>query len=99
MTTGWGQVIGTCSLCGGPVRKLTCESPARCDKCFALAAEHGPVIPMVPQPVPGVRYVPAPVIYPEPYQWPPRYPWEFTFCSETRCYNGNSIGLLPLGAN
>lgn len=83
MTYELGHVIGTCSLCGGPVRKLTCETSARCDKCGALAAEHGPVIPMVPQPViaqPGVRYVPVPVVYPEPFTWPSRYPWEFTWC-------------------
>lgn len=47
------QTIGTCSLCGGPVSvpvgpwgsvippKPTCEG------CGAVAAEHGPVVPMV----------------------------------------------------
>ena len=75
--TNIGSIIGTCSICGGPVRKLSCEAPARCEKCGAMAAEHGPVIPMVPpQPI-AQPYTPP--IYTPPIV-PIRYPWEFTWC-------------------
>jgi len=46
-------VIGTCSFCGGPV---SCPSAwwsiippvPTCESCGAVAAQHGPVIPMMP---------------------------------------------------
>ncbi len=48
------SVIGSCSICGGPVTVHTtwhCVIPdtPRCERCGAVKAEvHGPVIPMVP---------------------------------------------------
>jgi len=46
------QTIGTCSLCGGPVVApiawYSVTPPvATCSRCGAVAAQHGPVIPMV----------------------------------------------------
>lgn len=47
------QVVGTCSLCGGPVTvpavwmSIIPPTPT-CGHCGAVAAEHGPVIPMRP---------------------------------------------------
>ena len=85
MTHQVGYIIGTCSICGGPVRKLSCEVPARCEKCGAMAAEHGPVIPMIPPqfvPTPGVRYILTPVIYPT-VQPPVVYPDPFSWPTET----------------
>ncbi len=51
-------ICGTCSLCGGPVSvpdNWMCGIPAvpTCEQCGATAAQHGPVIPMVPQPTFG----------------------------------------------
>lgn len=54
------KVVGTCSLCSGPV-----EVPAiwhgvnppekKCAKCGAVAADHGPVIKMRPMNKEGLR--------------------------------------------
>jgi len=49
-------IIGTCSLCGGPVTTptawmATIPAPRTCARCGAVSAEyHGPVIPMMPAP-------------------------------------------------
>ena len=48
--------IGTCSLCGGPVCLPTnwnCVIPAvpTCQRCGAVEATHGPVIPMTKGPL------------------------------------------------
>jgi hypothetical protein len=51
--------IGTCSLCGGPVQVpsvwmgVVPPTPA-CASCGATAAQHGPVIPMLPAQAPVV---------------------------------------------
>jgi hypothetical protein len=47
------QTVGTCSICGGPVTVplawLGIHPPSpSCGRCGAVAAQHGPVIPMVP---------------------------------------------------
>jgi hypothetical protein len=46
--------IGTCSICGGRVtvpKDWMCIFPPTptCESCGAIAAEHGPVIPMNPR--------------------------------------------------
>lgn len=48
-------IIGTCSRCGGPVavpKHWACILPPTptCQQCGAVAAAHGPVIPMQPAP-------------------------------------------------
>ncbi len=65
------QMVGTCSLCGGPV---TVHSPwfcvipdtPTCQRCGATAAPHGPTIPMVPSR--PLEYLPRtrPVLWTEP---------------------------------
>lgn len=50
------NIIGTCSICGGAVSVprvwmgIIPPTP-RCGGCGAMAAAHGPVIPMQPQPL------------------------------------------------
>jgi hypothetical protein len=78
------QVIGTCSLCGGRVsvgRWGFVALPASCESCGAVAAMHGPVIPMVPRS--AAVYVPvqvSPTVAPAA-PWPWRG-WEVT-CGAT----------------
>lgn len=54
-----GIPIGTCGLCGGPVtvpadwHSVTPPTPT-CQACGAIAAQHGPVLPMVPAPPPAI---------------------------------------------
>lgn len=51
------MIIGTCSLCGGPVETPdawlgTLPAPATCKHCGAVRPQHGPVIDMRrPEPV------------------------------------------------
>lgn len=45
------MIIGTCSLCGGPVESPdawlgTLPAPATCKNCGAVRPQHGPVIEM-----------------------------------------------------
>lgn len=45
------MIIGTCSLCGGPVETPdawmgTLPAPATCKHCGAVRPQHGPVIDM-----------------------------------------------------
>lgn len=52
------MTCGTCSLCGGrvtvPDHWLSVVPPTpTCEQCGAVAAEHGPVIPMVQRPTWG----------------------------------------------
>lgn len=47
------QTIGTCSICGGPVTvpavwHSVLPAVPQCRSCGAVAASHGPVIPMRP---------------------------------------------------
>lgn len=54
------SVVGSCSLCGGPVTIPTVWMAVippvpRCAHCGAVAASHGPVIPMRPRPVCAAR--------------------------------------------
>lgn len=47
--------VGTCSLCGGRVSLPTFYHSVvppvpQCDSCGAIAASHGPIIPMRPFP-------------------------------------------------
>lgn len=51
------SVIGTCSICGGPVTmpnvwwSTGCPPTPRCEWCGAVPQQaHGPVIPMQPAP-------------------------------------------------
>lgn len=51
------QVIGTCSICGGPVTVpgvwwgVGAPPTPRCERCGAVPQQaHGPVIPMQPAP-------------------------------------------------
>ena len=49
------SVVGTCSICGGMVLVHTiwhCVVPdtPTCASCGAIAAPHGPTIPMIPAP-------------------------------------------------
>lgn len=48
------KTIGTCSICGGRVTEPTVwhgviPPTPTCESCGAVAAAHGPVIPMQPQ--------------------------------------------------
>ena len=49
------QVVGKCSLCGGRVMQYKVLwivgpfPPAECEKCGAVEAPRGPVIPMEPK--------------------------------------------------
>ncbi len=58
-----GQTIGTCSLCGGPVRVASpwmgINQPVpKCAHCHATKRGHGPVIEMERRgPSPGWAYV------------------------------------------
>lgn len=73
------QTIGTCSLCGG--RVCTRESlssgplPPACASCGAIAAMHGPLVPMVPAAKPATPPVYVQPIYYGP-GWPPPQPWQ-----------------------
>lgn len=48
------KTIGTCSICGGPVRvpayyySVLPPTPS-CVSCHAVPATHGPVVPMAPK--------------------------------------------------
>lgn len=47
------MIIGTCSLCGGPVVTPDVwhgiqRPPRTCERCGAHAVDYGPVIPMTP---------------------------------------------------
>jgi hypothetical protein len=49
------QVVGTCSLCGGAVTlpyiwMAVIPAVPTCSQCGAVAAMHGPVMPMQPAP-------------------------------------------------
>lgn len=55
MASRMTEIIGTCSLCGGPVWRSvepTPDSPpARCESCGAeVANNYGPVLPMMAPP-------------------------------------------------
>lgn len=80
------SIVGTCSLCNGPVVVPnvwygTVPPTPTCSSCGAIAAAHGPVIPMV-QPrrrLAVTRYTPTTVPLPSPLQpepFPPVNPWE-----------------------
>ncbi len=73
------QIVGTCSICGGavtlPLAWYSVTPPvATCSRCGAVAAQHGPVIPMV-----RPTHVPA-VFGPETT---PSVPWEWTAVPNT----------------
>jgi len=62
------QTIGTCSLCGGEVRAPVAwwsvvPYVPTCSRCGAIAAQHGPVIPMV-----RPAHVPTPCVDRE-WEW------------------------------
>jgi len=47
------SIIGTCSICGGPVSVPSIwhgihPPQPTCERCGAIAAQHGPIIPMQP---------------------------------------------------
>lgn len=67
------RTIGTCSICGGAVTVPgvwwgICPPTPTCTGCGAVAASHGPVIPMVPAPrqFATITYEPYFVGTPEP---------------------------------
>lgn len=76
------QTIGTCSICGGavtlPLAWWSVTPPvASCSRCGAVAAQHGPVIPMV-----------QPTHIPTPFDVTPigigeDPPWRFTAVPNT----------------
>lgn len=73
------QTIGTCSLCGGAVTLPIVwhgivPPAATCSSCGAVAAQHGPVIPMRParrrwQPTAAPDPYLVPTEWPEPLRW------------------------------
>lgn len=90
------SIIGTCSICGGRVTVPTffhsvVPPTPTCESCGAVAASHGPVIPMRPAPrrlygtgtttvpewlVVPTRTVPGPNYEPAPaLPWPTPMPW------------------------
>lgn len=70
--------IGTCSICGGSVQVPdawwgTNPPVPVCSKCGATPiAPHGPMIPMRPNPMPGIPQTTDPIVDPD---WKTTWGW------------------------
>src|SRR5690606_36537077 len=80
---GGEMIIGTCSLCGGPVETPdawlgTLPAPETCKNCGAVRPQHGPVIDMQRT---ERRFVPTEdlggLIEPKPATTGERYSWAY----------------------
>ena len=86
------MIIGTCSLCGGPVETPeawlgTLPAPATCKNCGAVRPQHGPVIDMqqaerrsVPTADLGGVIEPKPATTGERYSWAYATPRAYSHC-------------------
>lgn len=75
------NIVGTCSLCGGPVEAAYEGERGVCQDCGAKEKrDYGKTIPMVPKPAePPPPYVPIePMPQPDSPYWPkwPTAPWK-----------------------